>query len=254
MKPTTTWTAKALAEHRGHNAGGCMTTLIELAERTEGMLRFQELQLNGVGETAYFQWETEYGDPIGKPFTALYIADAEQPLVLTPPSAPRAIQIPRNDLSLVVPTYTLKWLLDMANSHIEDIESGLADGTYLAADNSDIAYKRGVVDTAVALLRQFENRSAELCGGKSATNAVLNGELSKEKNMGPMQNEAWQEQMREGAYDDSDMNQVHAGSLADCTPNHVCDGRMVHLPSGEMCNKCGGAVPVQTLAFSAGDD
>ena len=25
----------------------------------------------------------------------------------------------------------------------------------------------------------------------------------------------------------------------DCTPNHLCNGSMVHLPSGEQCDKCG---------------
>ena len=25
----------------------------------------------------------------------------------------------------------------------------------------------------------------------------------------------------------------------DCTPNHLCSGRMVHLPRGEQCDKCG---------------
>ena len=32
--------------------------------------------------------------------------------------------------------------------------------------------------------------------------------------------------------------QEEAGS--DCTPNHNCKGRMVHLPIGEQCDKCGG--------------
>ena len=27
---------------------------------------------------------------------------------------------------------------------------------------------------------------------------------------------------------------------ADCTPNHLCGGRMIHLPAGEQCDKCGG--------------
>lgn len=27
---------------------------------------------------------------------------------------------------------------------------------------------------------------------------------------------------------------------ADCTPNHLCNGRMIHLPHGEHCDKCGG--------------
>jgi len=25
----------------------------------------------------------------------------------------------------------------------------------------------------------------------------------------------------------------------DCTPNHLCNGRMVHLPRGEQCDRCG---------------
>lgn len=31
----------------------------------------------------------------------------------------------------------------------------------------------------------------------------------------------------------------------DCTPNHICGGRMVHLPDGEMCDKCGWPFPPQ---------
>ena len=33
----------------------------------------------------------------------------------------------------------------------------------------------------------------------------------------------------------------------DCTPNHLCNGRMVHLPGGEMCDKCG----VESLPINA---
>ena len=29
------------------------------------------------------------------------------------------------------------------------------------------------------------------------------------------------------------------GSDKDCTPNHLCKGRMVHLPHGEQCDRCG---------------
>lgn len=25
----------------------------------------------------------------------------------------------------------------------------------------------------------------------------------------------------------------------DCAPNHLCNGRMIHLPNGEQCDKCG---------------
>ena len=28
-------------------------------------------------------------------------------------------------------------------------------------------------------------------------------------------------------------------SEPDCSPNHLCNGRMVHLPNGEQCDKCG---------------
>lgn len=30
---------------------------------------------------------------------------------------------------------------------------------------------------------------------------------------------------------------------SDCTPNHLCCGRMVHLPNGEQCDKCGKDAP-----------
>lgn len=44
----------------------------------------------------------------------------------------------------------------------------------------------------------------------------------------------------------------HVECGADCTPNHLCNGRMVHLPGGEMCNKCGVTL-ARPLPFNAGD-
>jgi hypothetical protein len=45
-------------------------------------------------------------------------------------------------------------LLDMARSHVEDIESGLEDGTYDRAENLDIDKKSEVVERIDSLLRQ----------------------------------------------------------------------------------------------------
>lgn len=37
----------------------------------------------------------------------------------------------------------------------------------------------------------------------------------------------------------------------DCTPNHLCNGRMVHLPNGEMCERCDQANPTGEFTESA---
>lgn len=44
-------------------------------------------------------------------------------------------------------------LIDMANDHVNDIESGIEDGTYLASDNQDINEKQQAVATAEAIYR-----------------------------------------------------------------------------------------------------
>ncbi len=48
----------------------------------------------------------------------------------------------------------LCYLLDMARSHVEDIESGIEDGTYDRAENLDIDKKSEVVERIDSLLRQ----------------------------------------------------------------------------------------------------
>lgn len=30
---------------------------------------------------------------------------------------------------------------------------------------------------------------------------------------------------------------------SDCAPNHICNGRLVHLPDGEQCGRCGSVRP-----------
>lgn len=52
-----------------------------------------------------------------------------------------------------VPQAVLASLIDMANSHIEDIDSGIEDGTYLASENTDIEDKRKAAETANEIYR-----------------------------------------------------------------------------------------------------
>jgi hypothetical protein len=40
------------------------------------------------------------------------------------------------------------------------------------------------------------------------------------------------------------------GISVDCTPNHLCQGSMVHLPMDEMCDKCGQSMTGQALPFN----
>lgn len=56
----------------------------------------------------------------------------------------------------------LAMVLDMARSHIEDIESGLADGTYEKSENLDIDAKNASADRIQAMhdkLAGFESQS-----------------------------------------------------------------------------------------------
>ena len=41
-------------------------------------------------------------------------------------------------------------VIDMAKDHLQDIESGIADGTYLISDNQDIVLKRSALDVMFA--------------------------------------------------------------------------------------------------------
>ncbi len=57
-----------------------------------------------------------------------------------------------NTNNVIVPRSVLEALVGMAQSHVEDIQSGVKDGTYDAADNLDIEAKRLSVESAQALL------------------------------------------------------------------------------------------------------
>lgn len=73
------------------------------------------------------------------------------------------------DALIGVPSNVLASLIDMANSHIQDIESGIEDGTYLASENKDIDSKQLAAETADELYRQG---SIEV-SGMSAANLFM---------------------------------------------------------------------------------
>ena len=52
--------------------------------------------------------------------------------------------------SIVIGLGVLAMLIDMAKSHVEDIETGIADGTYDARDNPNLANKQSVIQVGEA--------------------------------------------------------------------------------------------------------
>lgn len=54
---------------------------------------------------------------------------------------------------VVVPRKQLAMVMDMANSHVDDIISGIDDGTYDAKENLDIGDKSSAVDVVESILR-----------------------------------------------------------------------------------------------------
>lgn len=69
-----------------------------------------------------------------------------------------------------VPRNVLASLIDMANSHVEDIQSGIEDGTYEAAENKDLGIKQQAVEMAEAIYRQ-----ATLPGAADASEPEVHG-------------------------------------------------------------------------------
>lgn len=61
---------------------------------------------------------------------------------------------------IIVPRALLHALVVMAGDHVQDIESGLSDGTYDKADNADIGQKQGFLAQAEALLAPPESASS----------------------------------------------------------------------------------------------
>lgn len=54
--------------------------------------------------------------------------------------------------TVTIPSDVLATLLDMANQHTQDIESGIEEGIYNADDNQDLAVKNAAISTAEALV------------------------------------------------------------------------------------------------------
>ena len=77
-------TAKELSEIFGHKNIDSVTTLkTEInddADCAEGESEDMDLNVCGFGNEAYFEWVTEFGDPIGDVFLEYDISDEELPL------------------------------------------------------------------------------------------------------------------------------------------------------------------------------
>lgn len=59
-----------------------------------------------------------------------------------------------------VPAHVLASLIDMAKSHVEDIESGIEEGIYSASENTDLPDKVADVDAADKLYQAEAGRSS----------------------------------------------------------------------------------------------
>ena len=55
--------------------------------------------------------------------------------------------------SILVPLKLLETILDMSQQHVQDIESGIEDAIYRAAENQDLPEKRAALDAAQQLYR-----------------------------------------------------------------------------------------------------
>jgi hypothetical protein len=74
-------TAKELSTRYGHTNSDSNTTLKSdvNTDASDGHDEMMDLNVYGHGDAAYFQWTTEYGDPIGDPFPVVDIQDADLP-------------------------------------------------------------------------------------------------------------------------------------------------------------------------------
>lgn len=64
---------------------------------------------------------------------------------------------------VTLPASVLAALIDMSNSHVEDIHTGIEDGPYLASENRDIDEKEAAVKAAEAAYLQqvIENQKGD---------------------------------------------------------------------------------------------
>lgn len=73
--------AKSIADRLNHIDLSSATTLKtvanEDADMPEGEIEMMDLCIRGSGEDAYFQWFSEYGDPIGEPLSEIEEKDIE---------------------------------------------------------------------------------------------------------------------------------------------------------------------------------
>jgi 1,2-phenylacetyl-CoA epoxidase PaaB subunit len=74
-------TAKELSARYGHTDETSRTTLKTQAnpDASDGHDEMMDLTVCGVGDAAFLEWLTEYGDPIGEPFQVADIADEDLP-------------------------------------------------------------------------------------------------------------------------------------------------------------------------------
>lgn len=59
----------------------------------------------------------------------------------------------QKEMQVLISCKVLSTLIDMANSQIEDIESGIEDGTYLEEDNDGLGDNKAAVETAEMICR-----------------------------------------------------------------------------------------------------
>ncbi len=65
-----------------------------------------------------------------------------------------------NNVFIRVPAKVLSRIVDMASGHLEDIKSGIEDGTYKAGENLDLPEKLAAVEAAEALYRSSMDEKA----------------------------------------------------------------------------------------------
>lgn len=80
-----TKTAQDLAARYGHTSADSNTTLLTKVnpDASDGHDEMMDLNVCGVGTSAYFEWVSEYGDPIGDVFHTAQISEDDLPLIST---------------------------------------------------------------------------------------------------------------------------------------------------------------------------
>lgn len=85
-------TAREVAEKYGHTSSRSGTTLKTIpnpdADTDDGEIECMDLRVRGTGKEAFFEWVSEYGDPIGDRFVAI----EEEEIVIEGPANHIAVE------------------------------------------------------------------------------------------------------------------------------------------------------------------